>query len=122
MDPEEFAGYQQACSEGGKIVGVRVRTDRSGPRPFRTGKMPVLRGTFLEIDDRSGHVSGSSLEPRLATYGGRETPVSLTIVVRHGDASIEQLARDIFGLEKPVSACGPSPAGRRSGPLHPNLT
>ena len=119
MDPEEFAGFQGACSEAVQVLAVRIRTDGSGPRPFRAGRMPVLGGTFFEIDDRSGHISGSGLEPRLATYGGRETLVPLTSVVPRGDASNEQLARDIFGLERPVSARGPLPAGLRSSPRRP---
>jgi len=100
IDPDEFSGYQAACPEGVKVVGVRVRVDRFGPRLYRTGQMPVLRGTFLRINDRSGYLFGAGFKPRLATYDGWETPVPLRIDIEHGDASIEQVAQDILGLTK----------------------
>lgn len=97
---EEFEGYQEACPNGVELVGVRVRTDRYGPRLFRDGSMPVIRGTFLRIGDQSGLLWGSSFKPRLATYDGWETPAPLRIDVQHGDAPIERVAQDIFGLTK----------------------
>lgn len=100
IEPEEFAGYQEACPKGVKVVGVRVRTDRFGPRLFRAEKMPVLRGTFLKIDAESGYLFGSGFKPRLATYDGWEVPVPLRIDVQHGNAAIEQVAQDILGLTK----------------------
>lgn len=97
----EFSGYQEACPKGAKLVGVRVRTDRHRtPRLFRIGDMPVLRGTFWKINNQSGLLWGSGFKPRIATYDGWETPVPLRIDIQHGDASIERVAEDIFGLTK----------------------
>ena len=54
INDEEFSGYRKACPTGTKLVGVRVRRDRQRtPRLFRTGKMPVLRGTLWKIDNRA---------------------------------------------------------------------
>lgn len=97
---EEFAGYQEACPPDCKIVGVRVRNEAYGPRLFRDGKMPVIRGTFLKTTERSGFLYAAGFKPRLATYDGWETPVPLRIDIQHGDASIEQVAADILGLTK----------------------
>jgi hypothetical protein len=36
----------------------------------------------------------------LATYDGWETPVPLRIDVQYGDAAVERVAQDIFGLTK----------------------
>jgi hypothetical protein len=99
ISKEEFEGYQAACPTGAKVVGVRVRADRSF-RLFRQGKMPVVRGTFLRISDRSGYLWASGFKNRLATYDGWETPVPLRIDVQHGDVAIERVAQDIFGLTK----------------------
>ena len=96
----EFSGYQKACPKGTKLVGVRVRPERFGPRLFRTGKMPVLRGTFRKLNSRSGLLWGSGFKPRLATYNGPEVPIPLRIDVQHGDVPIERVAQDIFGLTK----------------------
>jgi hypothetical protein len=96
----EIDGYRKACPAGCKLVGVRVRRERSGPRLYRDGQMPVLRGTFWRINDRSGYLYAAGFKPRLATYDGWETPVPLRIDVQHGDAPIELVASDILGLTK----------------------
>jgi hypothetical protein len=62
--------------------------------------MPVLRGTFWQVNERSGYLFGSGFKPRLCTYDGWETPVPLRIDVQYGDAPIETVARDILGLTK----------------------
>ena len=100
ISDEEFAGYAEACPDGAKIVGIRVRPDRYGPRLYWTGEMPVLRGTFWNEDESSGYLFGSGFKPRLATYDGWEAPVPLRIDVQHGDADIVGVARDILGLTK----------------------
>ncbi len=101
ISDEEFSGYQEACPIGTKLVGVRVKPDRlHGPRFFRVGKMPVLRGTFCRVNNRTGLLWGSGFKPRIATYDGWETPIPLRIDIQHGDAPIERVAQDIFGLTK----------------------
>ena len=101
IDEEEFTGYQAACPIGCKLIGVRVRPDPFGPRLYRTGgSMPVIRGTLWRLSSRSAYLYASGFKPRLATYDGWETPVPLRIDIQHGDAGIEQVARDILGLTK----------------------
>ncbi|HTU47502.1 MAG TPA: hypothetical protein VMF91_20735 [Bryobacteraceae bacterium] len=100
IDKEEFEGYKAACPPGVKIVGVRVRTDHRGLKLFRVGDWPVLRGTFWRIDDRSAYLWASGFKPSLLTYDGWEVPTPLRIDIEHGDADIEQVALDIFGLTK----------------------
>jgi hypothetical protein len=97
---EEFEGFRSACPAGVKLVGVRVRTDARGPRLYRVGSMPVLRGTFWRLGDRSGYLFGSGFKPRLATYDGPETPVPMRIDVQHGDADVGRVAGDILALTK----------------------
>jgi len=97
---DEFAGFQEACPTNCKLVGVRVRSDGYGPRLFRDGTMPVIRGTFLKTSERSGLLYAAGFKPRLATYDGWETPVPLRIDIQHGDAPIELVAADILGLTK----------------------
>lgn len=104
INDEEFEGYAEACPQNCKLIGVRVRIDRSGqrvgPRLFRLGRMPVLRGTFWQVSETSGYLYGSGFKPRIATYDGWETPVPLRIDVQHGKAPIELVAQDILGLTK----------------------
>lgn len=100
ISQEEYVGYMKACPPGCKLVAVRVRPDKMGPRLYRTGSMPVLRGTFLKSHERSGYLFGNGFKPRLATYDGWEVPVPLRIDIQHGDASIDTVARDILALTK----------------------
>lgn len=97
---DEFEGYQQACPEGVKLIGVRVRVDRPGLRLFRPGKMSMIRGAFWRLNDRAGYLWGSGFKPRLGTYDGWEFPAPLRIDIQHGDAPIERVGQDIFGLTK----------------------
>jgi hypothetical protein len=97
---EEFAGYQEACPPGVKLVGVRVRTDTNGVKLFRAGQWPVIRGTFWQLNERSAYLWASGFKPTLLTYDGWEVPNALRIDIEHGSADIEQVALDIFGLTK----------------------
>lgn len=100
ISDEEFAGYRAACPKHVKLVGVRVRTERSGPRLFRNGAMPVQRGSFWALNDRTGFLFASGFKARLGTYDGWETPAPLRIDIQHGDADVRQVAQDILGLTK----------------------
>lgn len=100
LNREEIEGFKEACPQGCKIVGVRVREDKFGPRLFRIGQMPVLRGTFWKLNGHAGYLFGTGFKPRLATYDGWEVPVPMRIDIQFGDGDIESVARDIFGLTK----------------------
>lgn len=100
IDAEEFAGYAEAVPSDTKLVAVRVRSGSRSMRLFRGGTRPVLRGTFLKTGDRSGYLWTSGFKPELAAYDGWDVPVPLSLEVQHGEADIEQVARDIYGLTK----------------------
>ena len=101
ISAEEFEGYRSAASDGLKVVGIRVRPCRDGPRLYRPDKQwPVIRGTLWEHSPTRGYLFGSGFKPRLGTYDGWETPVPLQIDIQHGDADIVDVARDILGLTK----------------------
>ncbi len=97
---EEFEGYQSACPAGVKLVGIRVRKDFGGLRLFREGTRPVVRGTFLKAGPKLGYLWASGFISRLRTYPGWESPVPLKIDIQHGEAEIEQVARDVLALTK----------------------
>ncbi len=101
ISEEEFKGYQEACPAGVKLVGIRVRQDPlNNPRLYRLGDMPVFRGTFWKMSDTTGFLWGSGFAPRPATYRGWDVPVPMRIDIQHGEALIERVAHDIFGLTK----------------------
>lgn len=100
ISDEEFAGYQKACPPGVSLFGVRIRPETRGFRLFRTGRRPVLRGTFVQDSDRSGFLWANGFKLRLMTYDGWEVPVPLRIDIQHGNADIVQVAKDILSLTK----------------------
>lgn len=100
INAEEFRGFLRACPEGARLIGVRVRQDRRGPRLFRNGSRPVLRGTFWQRTDRFGFLFANGFKSRIGTYDGFEVPVPLEITLQHGEADLSSVARDILGLTK----------------------
>src|SRR5258708_1970902 len=100
ISAEEFEGYKAACPPDVKLVGIRVQKDFRGVRLFREGTRPVLRGTLLKAGPKLAYLWASGFVPRLRTYPGWEAPVPLRIDIQHGEADIEQVAREIFALTK----------------------
>jgi hypothetical protein len=100
INAAEFAGFSAACPPGVKLVGIRVRLERFGLRLYRRGSWPVIRGTFLKVNERKAYLWGSGFKPRWGTYDGWEVPVPLRIDIQHGQGDIERVAMDIFGLTK----------------------
>jgi hypothetical protein len=100
ISSEEFEGYRAACPGGTRLVGIRVRTERQGFRAYRQGTYPVLRGTLWPTSDRRAYLWATGFKPSLLTYDGWEVPAPLRIDIQHGEAPIEQVARDILGLTK----------------------
>lgn len=109
INKEEFDGFRSACPPGIKIVGIRVRSDRTGTRLFRyddhvkvtkRGKFPVLRGVFWQRSARHGVLFTNGFKPRIATYDGWEVPRPLDIDLQHGEGDLAAIATDILGLTK----------------------
>lgn len=94
----EFEGYREACPERVKLVGVRIRND--DVRLFRNGRYPVPRGTFWKWNDRAGYLWANGFKWPIRTYDGSQVPRPLKIDIMHGNADIDQVASDIFGLTK----------------------
>jgi hypothetical protein len=100
IDLDEFAGFASACPAGIRLIGVRVRQERLNVRLYREGRLPVVRGTYWPIAERTAYLWSTGFKPRLGTYDGWETPLPLQIDIQHGDADVDQVASDIFGLTK----------------------
>ncbi|EQD41376.1 hypothetical protein B1B_14579, partial [mine drainage metagenome] len=100
INADEFHGYLSVCPQGAKLVAVKVRTQRDDLRLFREGSRPVMRGTFLPLNERSSYLFASGFKPWLRTYDGVEIPAPLEIRVQHGDANVGLVAKDILGLTK----------------------
>ncbi len=96
----EIRGYERAVPADVKLVICRIRVEKSGPRLFRPGDYPPIRGTFLKRHDRFGLLYSSGFNPSAGTYEGFEVPAPLGISIQHGEADLEQVARDVLSLTK----------------------
>lgn len=99
ISSDEFDGYLSACPSDVKLVGIRVRPDNK-IRLYRRGDFPVIRGTLWRLSNREAHLWTRGFKPSLRTYDGSQVPGPLHITLMYGDADIEQISRDIFGLTK----------------------
>lgn len=100
INEDEYQGFIEACPPNTKLVGIRVRIEREGIRLYRQGSYPVMRGTFLKLNETSCLLWGTGFKPHLEKYDGWEVPVPLRIDIQHGDSDIEHVAKDILSLTK----------------------
>ena len=96
---QEWAGFVDAAPPGTKVIGVKI--NRSGEaKIYRPNATPVIRGTYLRVDDRRAYLWTSGYVPYLETYAGREVPNPLLVEVSHGEACIETVLSDVLSLTK----------------------
>ena len=97
----EVNGIRSALS----ISGVQLKDlvwilQRHPIRVFRPGSYPVLRGTFVEIDDRGLLYTQGSI-PYLETYPGVRVPQPLFLCPhKTSDSTIREIAKDVLSLTK----------------------
>jgi hypothetical protein len=97
---DEWEGFLEHVPTGTRIVGVRIRTS-DDMRLFRPkASTPVLRGTAVQFDDRSGLLWTRGFVGRLRAYQGFETPKPLSVEISRGEGSIEQIMKDVLALTK----------------------
>ena len=96
---DEFDGFNEVCPIGAKIIAVRVKKDLLF-RLFRNGNRPVVRGSYLKINNNEALLWSSGFKYELGTYDGTEIPIPLRITIQYGDTDIETVSRDIFSLSK----------------------
>jgi hypothetical protein len=101
INSAEFAGYRRAVPESIKLVGIRVRSERSdGIKLFRHGTRPVMRGTLWRLSNRAALLWASGFVARQRDYVGGEVPVPIRIDIQHGEADVLHVAQDILALTK----------------------
>ncbi len=99
FNDEEWNGFRDALPDNVKLVGVRI--SRSNDiKAYRSGNLPVLRGTWLKVSDWKGYLWTTGYVPKLRTYAGREVPNPLSVEINRGEADIGRVMEDIMGLTK----------------------
>jgi hypothetical protein len=99
FDDEEWRGFQKAVPDKTKLVGVRIRDEKS-LKLYTPGQEPILRGMAFLQTRRKGYLWTRGYITRLQTYPGREVPNPLFIEICRGQPKLKQVMRDIMGLTK----------------------
>ena len=82
------------------MTGIRI-TRSSDFKLYSAGAMPVRRGTYLVLNQRTALIWTTGFIDSLGTYQGRETPNPLRIEICGGDANnISTVLRDVMTLTK----------------------
>jgi hypothetical protein len=100
FNADEKAGFRQAAENEKLNVLDLVSVRRSGARILRAGNSPMVRGTAMLFDDKSGIVYLKGTVPYFQVYPGAYIPRALEFVREDGETSASDLARELVGLSK----------------------
>jgi hypothetical protein len=100
FNADEKAGFRQAAENEKLNVLDLVSVRRSGARLLRAGNSPMVRGTAMLFDDKSGIVYLKGTVPYFQVYPGAYIPRALEFVREDGETSASDLARELVGLSK----------------------
>lgn len=95
---DELAGFGDAAPNA-RIVGVRIQRTQD-LKLYRDGKLPVVRGTFMQVGPSAAYIWTTGYVPAQNTYAGREVPNPLRVDVDGRDIELRQVLDDIMGLTK----------------------
>lgn len=100
FNAEEKDGFRKAAEDEKLNVLDLVTIRRSGARILRAGNSPMVRGTALLFDGKSGIVYLKGTVPYFQVYPGAYIPRALEFVREDGETSSSDLARELVGLSK----------------------
>lgn len=97
---DEKDGFMQAAENERLQVLDLVAVRRSGTRIFRAGDSPMVRGTAMLFDAKSGIVYLKGTVPYFHVYPGAYVPRALEFVREEGETGAAELARELVELSK----------------------
>jgi hypothetical protein len=100
MNKEELEGFSAATTDERIDTVDLVSVCRSEIRLFRHGTYPPLRGTLLDLDDRSALLYLRGSVNFFETYPGLYVPRAFEFTSHQGPSTIRTLADEIFALSK----------------------
>ena len=98
FNEEEKSGFEKAAEGFGRITMVSF--GNRGIRALRDGKYPPLRGTLIELPDKSYLLYTSGFSPFLRTYPGPRIPVPLEMLEVYPPDDPILFAKEIMSLSK----------------------
>jgi len=97
---DEKMGFKLAGDDENLEVLDLVSVRRSGARVLRYGDSPMVRGTALLFDSKSGIVYLKGTVPYFKIYPGAYIPRALEFNCEDGESTASDLARELIGLSK----------------------
>lgn len=99
--PDERAGFERAADDHRlRRLDLVWVFERPPVRLFRTGQLPPLRGTALQLDENELLLYTRGTTAAYGTYAGMYVPNPLSIRPATEGASLEGLATEILALSK----------------------
>jgi hypothetical protein len=100
FNADEKEGFTQAARDEKLEVLDLVTVRRSGVRVLRAGDSPMVRGTAMLFDDKSGIVYLKGTVPFFQVYPGAYIPRAIEFVRQDGETNASELARELVALSK----------------------
>lgn len=100
FNAEEKEGFIHAAEDENLEVLDLVTVRRSGTRVLRAGDSPMVRGTAMLFDGKSGIVYLKGTVPYFQVYPGAYVPRAIEFFREEGETSAPELARELVGLSK----------------------
>lgn len=97
---DEKAGFARAAENEKLEVLDLVTVRRSGTRVLRAGEPPMVRGTAMLFDEKSGIVYLKGTVPYFKVYPGAYIPRAIEFIREEGETNASELARELVGLSK----------------------
>ena len=100
FNDEEWSAFQEIVPAGTNLVGVTIK--RSEPLKLyrENSEYPILRGMAYIVNYKIAYLWTIGYVPHIQTALSTEVPNPLFIEVNKGNASIEQVLKDIMALTK----------------------
>src|SRR5216684_8668563 len=100
FNPDEKTGFKHVADSEKLEVLDLVTVRRSGTRVLRAGDSPMVRGTAMLFDGKSGIVYLKGTVPYFKVYPGAYIPRALEFVCEDGESGASEIARELVGLSK----------------------
>src|SRR5580692_9142103 len=100
FNAEEKEGFKRAAEDEKLEFLDLVSVRRSGARLLRAGDSPMVRGTAMLFDEKSGIVYLKGTVPYFQVYPGAYIPRALEFIREDGETGASELAHELVGLSK----------------------
>lgn len=97
----ELAGFFEGIEAANPDASVDLMTlAKSDVRLMRVGQYPPVRGTFAMVEGTYPILYTHGFTPYFDTYPGVHVPEPWTILEKHGDSGLRELAAELLALTK----------------------